>query len=62
MDTDDRTSNGEDTSRRPPVRLAPKARLGATGRLGGEVASARVPARVLRSFGPEEPPPFPAGG
>src|SRR3954451_1354406 len=52
MDTNDRTSNGEETSRRgrPPVRLAARpARLGATGRLGGEVASARVPARVLRA-------------
>ena len=54
MDTNDRTSNGEEPSRRgrPPVRLAPRpARLGATGRLGGEVASARVPARGHESFG-----------
>ncbi|MEO8690352.1 MAG: hypothetical protein ABI611_19310, partial [Solirubrobacteraceae bacterium] len=52
MEPNDRTSTGEESSRRgrPPVRLAAKpARLGATGRLGGEVASARVPARVLRA-------------
>ena len=52
METDDRTSTGEGSSRRgrPPVRVAAKpARLGATGRLGGEVAAARAPARVLRA-------------
>src|SRR5215210_7517804 len=51
MATDDRTSTGEDTSRRgrPPVRLAPKPALGAAARLGGEVAAARAPARVLRA-------------
>ena len=58
MEPNDRTPTGEGSSRRgrPPVRLAPKPALGATARLGGEVASARAPARVLRAATRLSPP------
>ena len=49
---------GEESSRRgrPPVRLAPKPALGATARLGSEVAAARAPGRVLRAATRLSPP------
>ena len=58
MEPNDRTSNGEESSRRrrPPVRLAPKPALGATARLGSEVAAARAPGRVLRAATRLSPP------
>src|SRR4051794_31610438 len=49
---DELTSNGEGTPRasRPTVRLGHvRPRLGAAGRLGGEVAGARAPQRVMRA-------------
>ena len=58
MEPNDRTPTGEESSRRgrPPVRLAPKPALGATARLGGEVAAARAPGRVLRAATRLSPP------
>src|SRR4051794_3736701 len=49
---DELTPNGEGTPRasRPPVRLGHmRPRLGAAGRLGGEVAGSRSPQRVMRA-------------
>src|SRR3954454_21546922 len=64
---DERTpEGGAPRPHRPPLRLARRsAPLGAAGRLGGEVAAARVPGRVLRSANrltarPAAPPPAPA--
>src|SRR3954468_16218335 len=62
---DELTSNGEGTPRasRPTVRLGRmRPRLGAAGRLGGEVAGARAPQRVMRAATrltatPPAPPP-----
>src|SRR5436190_10362518 len=57
---------GRPRPHRPPLRLARRsAPLGAAGRLGGEVAAARAPGRVLRSATrltarPAAPPPAPA--
>src|SRR3954447_20301280 len=61
---DERTpEGGAPRPHRPPLRLARRsAPLGAAGRLGGEVAAARTPGRVVRSATrlTARPPPTPA--
>src|SRR4051794_41705228 len=61
---DERTpEGGAPRPHRPPLRLARRsAPLGAAGRLGGEVAAARTPGRVVRSATrlTAGPPPAPA--